>query len=411
MIAFAEDDPNGNGEKDEIPLLIRLEDNAATGCNALVPLMNMFLYAGPQLSSFALSEDGREVIVPQLTDEYRDGLRYIRDLYDAGAITEDSFAFGEDADAFKNKLNQPVSAENGRPVSECTVGMFSARSIPSLFDGAASGKNTQFAEYQMMAVPTGPMGVSYSPYLAPSATKCWYVTRHAEDPAFCVMLGDCFYDPEISLMARYGEKDVDWTNDETFCADWYKEHTVMLEGSGLKQPVQDFYSLVLLRSDAILVEESSAYWYNVQPRYSSLEFSEHIVDFYDPNTFVTGSGSYGSITAQVRDLYGGEQPDHLLPALTLTPEEQNAIGEYEVGWSDMVMQNTFMFMATATVTDVVTKEAYVMDVDSDTSWQDYLDEMNGLAGVAQMQAVYQAAYERTEQYKTLLDSAAQTGGK
>jgi len=408
LVAFAFDDPNGNGLQDEIPLLIDWSDAmsvAASGTDPLVPLMNMFVYTGQDLSSFTLSDDGLEVVAPQMTDAFRDGLRYFRDLYDAGAITENSFAFQGDSAAFKQKLTQPVDANGGDPVSHCTVGMFSACSIPPLFEGAASGRNRQYAEYQMISVPVGPDGVSYSPYVAPTATKCWYVTKDAENPELCARLGDCFYDPQVSLMARYGEIDVDWTDDETFCADWYREYTTMLGGAGQDNPVQDYYSLVLLRSDAILGEASDAYWYNVQPRYSTLEFSEHIIDFYDPEAFVTGSGSYGSITAQAKELYLGEQPQYLLPELTYTPEEQAIIAEYAFTWPDYLAVNLFSFMTTATATDVVTKESWEISVDDDVSWQTYLDELSTFVGVTQMVQAMQSAYERTEQYASLAAEA------
>ena len=49
----------------------------------------------------------------------------------------------------------------------------------------------------MIPVPEGPEGKAYSPYGAPAASRMVSITADAEDPAFCAMLGDWFYEPSI----------------------------------------------------------------------------------------------------------------------------------------------------------------------------------------------------------------------
>ncbi len=405
LIAFANEDPNGNGEPDEIPLLTNLTDDSVRGNNAIAALMNMFIYTGPKASSFTLSEDGLQVIAPQLTEEYRDGLRYFHSLQEEGALTENSFTYMGNYDDYRMLLNYSglAGADASAGESVNIVGMFTANSITEIFPGAATDENKNFLEYQMIPMPAGPTGKAYSPYAAPECTGCWFVTSQAEEPGYCVTMGDSFYHPVVSLMARYGEKDEDWTNDETFCAQWYIDHTIMLEGSGMEQPVKDYYSIVLLRSDAVWGEKTNAFWHNVQPRYVPLEFSEHIVDFYNPDTFVSSNGSYGNITAQVKELYAGEQPEHLLPALQYTAEEQSAITEYEALWPDFPLRvmNECIFGGQGRSE---TGEVWTVDVNSDEYWDMWLEETE-LAGVPVMLEAAQAAYERTEQFKELAAAA------
>lgn len=92
LTAFKEQDPNGNGEQDEIPL----SGSAASPNHSVIPiLMNGFVYDDAQTR--LLVNDG-EVSFAANTSEWREGLEYIRSLYEEGLI--DSGSFTQNRDAF-----------------------------------------------------------------------------------------------------------------------------------------------------------------------------------------------------------------------------------------------------------------------------------------------------------------------
>ena len=251
LVAFANDDPNGNGVKDEIPVFTQYTDGGGYGCNIILALINMFQYTGTTMSGFTLSDDGKTVIAPQATEGWQEAMKYLNSLYKEGALIDNSFVY--DSTAYKGTLNyQGIGTEAADPGKSINiVGMFTAGSNSGNFVNSGKDENVNYLEYQMIPVPEGTSGKAYAPYSAPSAVGFWYVTSDAEDPDFCVKMGDWFYETKHSMWVRYGLEEVDWTMDEKVCSDWYTEHTKLIEGEGYEQPIDDYYSIVRLRADAL----------------------------------------------------------------------------------------------------------------------------------------------------------------
>lgn len=387
LTAFATKDPNGNGVKDEIPVLTNYVDSGNYGCNIILALINMFEYTSGSMSGLTLSEDGKTVMAPQITEGWQEAMKYLNSLADAGAILPDgSFISGTDTTGFKGTLNyQGIGTEEapeGKSIN--IVGMFTAGSNSGNFADSGIDENENYLEYQMMPVPEGPDGTAYSPYAAPTASTYWYVTSEAEDPDFCVMMGDWFYETKHSMWARYGLEEVDWTMDEQFCADWYEEHTKLIEDTGNEQTIDDYYSIVRLRADAIWGENTSAFWHNQQPRYASLDFFNHAVDWYDPETFVYYRGSYSRLAGISKEYYGDAHPEYSLPKLSYTDEEQASITETQVAFPDVITEWTMRFISG--------------EKDPESNWQEYVDALNGI-GLQEYVQTTQVAYERSSYYK------------
>lgn len=386
LTAFATQDPNGNGQNDEIPVLANYVDAGNYGCNVILAMINMFLPTGGSMSGFSLSEDGKTVIAPQITEEWKEALKYLNSLKEAGALLPNgSFISGTDTQGFKSALNyQGIGTEEapeGKSIN--IVGFFSAGSNSGNFSGSGTDENVNYLEYQMIPIPKGPEGVAYSPYGGYTTTRGVYISADAEDPDFCTYLIDWFYEPKHSLWARYGLEEVDWTTDEKFCADWYEQHTKLIEGEGYEQTIDDYYSVVRLRADKIWGEPSTAYWKNHTVRYTSLEFFNHAVDYFDPENFVYYNGNYGRLSGISKEYYSDAHPEYVLPVLEYTNEEQAAITETQVAFPDEVMNWTMMF---------ITGEKNV-----DADWQAYVDALNGI-GLENYVKTAQAAYERSPYY-------------
>lgn len=91
--AFKENDPNGNGKKDEIPLSITQKSWRST-IDAF--LMNSFIYNPVYGSSskHMFIKDGK-LDVAFNKPEWREGLRYLNKLYKEGLIAPESFTQDE----------------------------------------------------------------------------------------------------------------------------------------------------------------------------------------------------------------------------------------------------------------------------------------------------------------------------
>ncbi len=83
--AFRNNDPNGNGQKDEVPFFARVE--------GLGPLFRLF---NAQESGYMVGKDGKIVYAPA-TEEHRTALKEIAKWYAAGLIDEEIFTRGNSA--------------------------------------------------------------------------------------------------------------------------------------------------------------------------------------------------------------------------------------------------------------------------------------------------------------------------
>jgi putative aldouronate transport system substrate-binding protein len=183
--AFRDRDPNGNGQKDEIPLL---GDKGTTLANMLNTLMNPFIYSG---TNFWMWDNGK-IDVAFNKAGWREGLRYAKRLFDEGLISPLSFT--QDA----TQMTALITPDP--PV----VGAFARISASNL---PMTDRKRQ--EYVIQQPLTGPAGKqsAWSPTL-PSIRML--ITKNCKNPEAAFAMGDYMYSEEMSVGTRWGEKGVDW---------------------------------------------------------------------------------------------------------------------------------------------------------------------------------------------------------
>ncbi|MDR2178150.1 MAG: extracellular solute-binding protein [Treponema sp.] len=142
LIAFRDRDPNGNGKKDELTLVGWVNGRQANPINYL---MNPFqLY---RENYYYITDAGVLEFIAN-TDGWREGLRYLNDLYRNGLIMDETYV--QDETQFKSLLN--------RPADEAIVGVF-----PAWFQGAYIDINVlNWTDYQAIAPLKGPTGLQQS---------------------------------------------------------------------------------------------------------------------------------------------------------------------------------------------------------------------------------------------------------
>ena len=351
--AFISQDPNGNGQADEIGIFGQA--SGTYGEDIIDALINSFVFynGGKQNGGLALDESGKNVVAPYTTEEWREALRYLHSLYEDGSI--DPSTFTNDATQFKATLNSET------PI----VGLTTAGSYSGNWTDCDNNEN--FLEMDMIAPFTGPNGVCYTPYTEYASTPAFFITSKCQNPELAFRLGDYFYKPEISHMARWGEEGVDWTSDPEICKDYTNGY--------IKAGLADEITLLSLTN--VWSEPSSQFWHNVNPFYESLDDSNSntsVLSPYDENT------KSAPLNARNVELYLDKHPDKVLPLLHYTQEEAQQVSQIIADITDFVESTKAEFITG--------------NRDIENGWDSYLEELNNL-GLQEWIAVAQTAYERS----------------
>ena len=195
MIAFRDRDPNGNGQRDEIPWLA---STVVWSAQPVQFLMNAFLYY-PYENSFEsnLAITNGRIWAPWVTDEYREGLRYINRLHNEGIFLSSFFTMT------RPEMEAVVSFQPGETNR---VGFVSAGptqpfvpETPAIYD------------YTTQVSLTGPRGVNYYPKIPSSNINPGvFITRDCQYPEAAFRWLDFLASREASMTMRFGELNVDW---------------------------------------------------------------------------------------------------------------------------------------------------------------------------------------------------------
>lgn len=187
--AFRDNDPNGNGEADEIPLV------GGTGWNQnpVNNLMNAFVYN--DFNQRYIVEDD-QVSFAFTTEGWKNGLAYARQLVDEKLLS--TLSFTQDHAQLKSTLE---NADIG------IVGAFTAGTFGGLFNLTSSDRGWDFDLVQPLA---GPDGTQFAAYFPNVPTDKFVITRNCENPEAAFKLADFMWKPEESVMSRFGEPEVDW---------------------------------------------------------------------------------------------------------------------------------------------------------------------------------------------------------
>lgn len=188
--SFKNEDPNRNGIADEIPLIGSIDSYSLNPCEFI---LNAYVYNDPFNSRFAM-KDSEEYFVP-VTDEFLNGLSYIKDLYDDGLL--DSRLFEYSKDELEEIINSPISL----------VGAFTTDSIS---DVLYRGNPEVMARYIHVPPLTGPEGERNALYVERKPEIGAIIPSKAYHQEAAIKILEMMETPEASLIARFGEEHEDW---------------------------------------------------------------------------------------------------------------------------------------------------------------------------------------------------------
>ena len=196
LIAFRDGDPNGNGIQDEIPLSGAIT-SWGTGVDGFI--MNAFVYSHGNLAESAVRmfiEDGR-ITAAFAEPGWREGLRYMNDLYNEGLLS---------SDAFIQDHNQYLQLGENPDVVLLGAGSAAHNGIFTQFH-SESGRWLDYTAVPPLEGPDGTRLARYSPVYGGGE---WTITDKSAHPEAAFRLGDAFYEPDLVLHSTHGREGIEW---------------------------------------------------------------------------------------------------------------------------------------------------------------------------------------------------------
>jgi len=188
--AFRDNDPNGNGKKDEIPMLGAANVSAVYAGDIPSWLLNNFIFVSDNYF-YNVDENGK-LYVPYNTDAYREGLRALHQLVDEGLLSELTWTIGDRTEM--PGLWTPVTGET----------------IVGIISGYAPMHTTEGSPLVLDYVPLEPLEGAYTPVRPATAANQTHITTDCENVDAALRFLFELNDVEIQRAGQFGEEGVDW---------------------------------------------------------------------------------------------------------------------------------------------------------------------------------------------------------
>ncbi|MGI6174016.1 MAG: extracellular solute-binding protein [Christensenellales bacterium] len=333
LIAFRDGDPNGNGIADEIPLVAAIPQNdwqAQIHGFLICPFCYTDLDDG-----ISIAADGETVELSFTKDEFREGLKYLNDLYENGLIAEATFT--QNGDDLKTMV------ESGDiPYIGC---------VPSgWFGGFSELAGSRQKDFTALEPLTGPEGVSlcgYFPY--GYGTGQYVITSACKIPEVAIKWADYLYSEEASLgYIEAGREGIEWRYGEE------GEFDVWGRQAKWRRIDTEFsYS-----------QAQNVHYYQQGPSFRSFDWRE---SWYVPSTLEDyyGTGGYECRLHNETAKYVSHRPDKVFPPLYMSEDDSNEITRVKTSINNYRDEMITQFIIGN------------YDIDSDADWQMYLDGLEG----------------------------------
>ena len=347
LIALRDNDPNGNGIKDEVPLS---GDTNGWYTQSAYFLLGAFLPMSAYSQGFGL--DGGKVVNLSADERFRDALAYLNDLYaeglmDAGTLTQTN-------DQLKKLVDNPDA-----PLVGATTAGYGGQ-----FTTEIGGDRYQL--YRPLAPLKGPEGVQYA-YSAPytPGTGNFVITKDCADPALAMQWANALYTGEACNTIFNGVEGKAWR--------YAEDGEVGSEG----QPAL-WTALIAYGGDVGSTRNDC--WtqmgvYNFSAEWRAGQTVDPNVDLY------SADGMEFLLYKTTKEMYDQyDMDDYALPALKLTEDENFTVSPLRTEWNNYFSEMFFNFVTGA------------WNLDSD--WENHVKNMESVYSMSQMTEAYQAAYDR-----------------
>ena len=323
--AFRDGDPNGNGKKDEIPMV---GIDGKRFYNVISYILNSWLYYLPHYK-YLVEDD--VVYCPYDQPEYREGLIYVNKLVSEGLI--DPMTWTLTPGELESLMN---------PTGDETVGI-AAFVGEDFTEGNPSVESYVPLDYMDAATPRG----GYFPLYDDTISRTTYITADCENPRLAFRLLDFMCSGESYLRLRWGEKDVDW--------EYVPEGEHLPGHSGGEAKIR------VLR-DGVFQSVNNQTWH-----YQPTMASEGYWQIYQPVYDGTYSGEiYGDLQQQYKNCIARGQPEQVFYSMLRTEEEDEEFNAWNSDLNGYVAQARAKFCVGE------------WDPSDDAQWASYLKDLEDL---------------------------------
>jgi putative aldouronate transport system substrate-binding protein len=340
LIAFRDQDPNGNGEADEMPLAF---DTTSWDRTYWQSLINPFIYWNDSGASgvYLQNVDGTAVFNAN-KEGYRDAIRWIAELYSEKLFPSDVFT-GITATGFTIVEPNQLGASIGH-----FMGMFTT-------------EGPRRNEFVIVPPLTGPDGERNANYRFVNPSINLVITDKMKDPEVAVRWADWFYTTEGTITAFYGLKDVAWRDSP-------------VEGLGFSG-----YPMIYEQLDIAEFGDLNDFaWQWTAPQFRSRAVregmylsDEQFLKNYDAQMIIMMEKAYGQT--------GGFEPEKSFPNIILGEEDDRRASELLTPIQDLI-KSTFADM-------VLGRQS------PDTDWDRYVARLDAM-GIDEYTAIYQRALDK-----------------
>ena len=343
LVAFRDQDPNGNGIRDEIPMTGRA---SSSQYNVLQYVINAYVFCYDKYKYIV--NDG-VVSSPYDTEEYREALKFLKKLVDEQLLTPLTWTQS------LSELTSLINPTDGNPE---TVGIFMAPG--ERFE--VGGDSVYDYEALRLLEPATEKG-GHGPLSCTMTYAYTFITRDCEDPLLAFRVLDFMSSPESYLRLRWGVPGEDW--------EYYDDPTGtagMLGGPA---------RIKVLNPNALNVANNKTWSHDYV--LTSEQYWQQLVDTTDGS--YTGT-LYGKLQQQVKNYHEMGMNQEVLYLLKNTDEEDEEWNEVNGELSEFIMTARSNFCNG------------IWDPNSDSDWENYLHSLETLGYYDPWLRIAQANYDR-----------------
>jgi putative aldouronate transport system substrate-binding protein len=344
--AFKEQDPNGNGRADEIPLSGTREINGGWRSQLDSFIMNSFVYNDRVTVNGArhlILEDG--TVKAAFTEPgWQEGLKYLNKLYSEGLI--DPQAFTNDSNQIRQLGENPDLPILGA-VGAGWYGVFTQ-------NGGPSGRWMEYVSIAPLIGPDGMRQTPQTPFQPTGGQAAFVITSAAKNPEAAFRLADVFYGFDSTTRSVFGPEGEDWvraTDSDVSIAGGAAQYTVLNVWSG---------------------EEHNRHWNQAAPTFRTNDY--RMAQTYNPDDPL--ERWLFEWTRDLMEPYGTN--DKAVPPLVFTEEQSKVFGE--------------VFTSVYNTSDEWFANFVIGNADIEKDWDVYIQTLKD-SGLDQLLDIYQTAYD------------------
>ena len=343
LLAVKNSDYNGNGKADEIPL----SGSKDWDCQLEWYLLNSFVPCDKETLSHV--EDGK-VVFSCNTEEFKQGLAYLNELYSLGLI--DPTCFTQSSDQMQQVIRSDKNLVFGYTADHFAMGI----------DLEDAHLNEVTAAMVPVEGPNGARWQLHKDYVDMTSGFNWYITDKCKDPVSAFKLGDFLMGEEASMVEMFGEEGTYWGKLDT-------ETPSAIDGVPAKYWCNPSYS----------TDTESDYWKNIFWNGMQWNLSEFRASYTPlPDDMYTADAYEARLFEETSKLTDYFYPEYLPKNLYMDKDDYERFSSIQTSLQEYVKTSVVQFITG--------------ELSLENDWDSYVSQLNNYDTETYL-SLYQKAYD------------------